>query len=79
MTKYVTNYTICQNSVRKSMNIPFLENTELFEVDRECIYEIEMKFRFATIKSLYQCVYIAHPLVNWKSSKLCSKSLEKNC
>ena len=64
MTKYVTNYTISQNSVRKSMNIPFLENTELFEVDRECIYEIEMKFRFATIKSLYQCVYIAHPLVN---------------
>ena len=64
MTKYVTNYTICQNGVRKSMNIPFLENTELFEVDRECIYEIEMKFRFATIKSLYQCVYIAHPLVN---------------
>ena len=46
------------------MNTPFLENTELFEVDRECIYEIEMKFRFATIKSLYQCVYIAHPLVN---------------
>ena len=46
------------------MNIPFLENTELFEVDRECIYEIEMKFRFATIKSLYQCVYIAYLLVN---------------
>ena len=46
------------------MNIPFLENTELYEVDRECIYEIEMKFRFTTVKSLYKCVYIAHPLVN---------------
>ena len=64
MIKNVTNYTIYQNGVRESMNIPFLENTELFEVDRECIYEIEMKFRFTTVKSLYKCVYIAHPLVN---------------